>query len=116
MNNGSVDIKRGGTGGRDQGMGRSGCKVEQGVDEVDAAGELISVIWTSISSAVKRVLTFGVQMQAKKHRVHEISTFLPTLPAPDPPIRFRRVYADPQYATHAYWRRRDTISCVGRRK
>jgi hypothetical protein len=58
---------------------------------------------------MKRVLTFGVQMQAKKHRVHEISTFLPTLPPPDPPIRFRRVYADPQYATHAYWRRRDTI-------
>lgn len=62
MNNGSVDIKRGGTGGRDQGMGRSGCKVEQSVDEADAAGELISVIWTSTSSAVKRVLTFGVQM------------------------------------------------------
>src|SRR5271156_778659 len=62
-----------------------------------------------ISSTVKRVLTFGVQMQAKKHRVHEISTFLPALPLLDPPIRFGRVYADPQYATHAYWRRRDTI-------
>ena len=109
MDNGSVDIKRGGTGGRDQGVGRSGCEVEQGVDEVDAAGELISVIWTSISSAMKRVVSFGVQMQAKKHRVHEISTFLPTLPPADPPIRFRRVYAGPQYATHAYWRRRDTI-------
>jgi hypothetical protein len=90
MNNGSVDIKRGGTGGRDQGVGRSGCEVGQSVDEVDAAGELISVIWTSISSAVKRVLTFGIQMQAKKHRAHEISTFLPTLPPADPPIRFRR--------------------------
>ena len=66
MNNGSVDIKRGGTGGRDQGVGRSGCEVGQGVDEVDAAGELISVIRTSISSAMKRVLTFVVQMQAKK--------------------------------------------------
>ena len=42
MDNGSVDIKRGGTGGRDQGVGRSGCEVGQGVDEVDAAGELIS--------------------------------------------------------------------------
>ena len=47
MKNGSIDIKRGGTGGRDQGVGRSGCEVGQGVDEVDAAGELISVIWTS---------------------------------------------------------------------
>ena len=78
-------------------MGRSGCKVEQGVDEADAAGELISVIWTSISSAVKRVLTFGVQMQAKKHRVHEISTFLPALPPPDPPIRYAHVLATARY-------------------
>ena len=84
----------------------------QGVDEVDAAGELISVIWTSTSSAVKRVLTFGLQMQAKKHRVHEISTFLRTLPPADPPIRFRRIYAGPQYATPAYWRRRDTIRTI----
>ena len=44
MNNEFVDIKRGGTGGKDQGLGRSGCKVGQGVDEVNAAGELISVI------------------------------------------------------------------------
>ena len=29
-------------------VGRSGCEVGQGVDEVDAAGELISVICTSI--------------------------------------------------------------------
>jgi hypothetical protein len=102
MNSGPIDIKRGGTGGRDQRVGRSGCEVGQGVDEVDAVGELILVIWISISSAVKRVLTFGIQMQAKKHRVHEIFTFLPTLPPPDPCIRFRRVYTDPQYATHAY--------------
>jgi hypothetical protein len=44
MNNGSVDIKRGGKGGGDQGVRWSGCEVGQGVDEVDAAGELISVI------------------------------------------------------------------------
>ena len=46
MNNGSIDIERGGTGARDQGVGRSGSEVRYGVDEVDAADELISVIWT----------------------------------------------------------------------
>ena len=82
MDNRSVNIKRGGTGGRDRRMRRSGCKIGPSVDEVDAAGELLSVIQTSILSAVKRVLTFGVQIQAKKHRVHEISTFLPTFADP----------------------------------
>jgi len=38
------------------GVGRRGCKVGQGVSEVDAAGELISHL--DIQSAIKQVLTF----------------------------------------------------------
>jgi hypothetical protein len=105
MNNGSVNIKRGGTGGRDQGVGRSGCEVGQDFDEVDTAGELILVIWASISSTAN-LRRSNAGKEASRSRDLNLPSHFAT---PDLPIRFRCVYADPQYATHAYWRQRDTI-------